>query len=220
VNYFSEQVFDDTTYNVMAFYYKKKKILTDKMNIDFIIYPQKTHSKITLEQKYDWQIGGEFLAEINAYSNKLRINRLEEEDLQIGNYTIKAEYNNLDKIKIFNVNDNVLSKLRKNIVVLKAIDSGSESGKICLDDIRKYNLDALISIKTSRHQIQLLFPEIVSIQEQEKIIELFNKEIEDKRNRYHSLFMTNYRNKNRKRISFNFAYNLVNYLYFNKLKSD
>jgi hypothetical protein len=144
---------------------------------------------------------------------------LEEEDLQKGNHTIKAAYNNLDKIKEFNVNDIVLSKLRKNIVVLKAIDSGSENGKICLDDIRKYDLDALISIKTSRHQIQLLFPDIVSIQEQEKIIELFNKEIEDKRNLYHSLFMTNYRDKGRKRISFNFAYNLVNYLYFNKLKS-
>jgi len=218
VNYFSEQVFEDTTYNVIAFYYKKKKIPTHKMNIDFTIYPQKKYSKITLYQEYNWQIGGEFLAEINAYSNKLRISRLEEEDLQKGNNTIRAAYNNLDKIKKFNVNDDVLSKIRKNIVVLKAIDSGSESGKICLDDIRKYNLDALISIKTSRHQIQLLFPESVSIREQEKIIELFNKEIEDKRNRYHSLFMTNYRDKDRKRISFNFAYNLVNYLYFNKLK--
>jgi hypothetical protein len=220
VSYFSEQVFDDTTYNVIAFYYKKKKTLADKMNIDFTIYPQKKRSKIIIEQKYNWQIGGEFLAKINSYSNKLRISRLEEEDLQKGNYTIKAAYNNLDKIKEFNVNDNVLSKLRKNIVVLKAIDSGSESGKICLDDIRKYNLDALVSIKTSRHQIQLLFPESVSIQEQEKIIELFNREIEDKRNLYHSLFMTNYRDKDRKRISFNFAYNLVNYLYFNKLKGD
>ena len=218
VNYFSEQVFEDTTYNVIAFYYKKKKFLTDKMSIDFTIYPQKKHSKITLHQKYNWQIGGEFLAEINAYSNKLRISRLEEEDLQKGDYTIKAAYNNLDEIKEFNVSDSILSKIKKNIVVLKAIDSGSKNGKICLEDIRKYNLDALISIKTSRHQIQLLFPENVSIKEQEKIIELFNNEIEDKRNRYHSLFMTNYRDKDRKRISFNFAYNLVNYLYFSKLK--
>jgi hypothetical protein len=217
-NYFSEQVFEDTTYNVIAFYYKKKKFSSNKMNIDFTIYPQKKYSKITLYQKYNWQIGGEFLAEIKVYSNKLRISRLEEDDLQEGNYTIKAAYNNLNRIKEFNVNGNVLSKLRKNIVVLKAIDSGSENGKICLDDIRKYNLDALISIKTSRHQIQLLFPENVSIKEQEKIIELFNEEIEDKRNRYHSLFMTNYRDKDRKRISFNFAYNLVNYLYFSKLK--
>ena len=217
-NYFSEQVFDDTTYNVIAFYYKKKKKFAYEMSFDFIIYPQKKYSKIVLHQKYNWQIGGEFLARINTCSNKLRIGRLKEEDLQTGNHIVRAAYNNLDKIKEFNVNDEVLSKIKKNIIVLKAIDSGSESGKICLDDIRKYNLDALISIKTSRHQIQLLFPETVSIQEQEKIIELFNKEIENKRIRYHSLFMTNYRDKDRKRISFNFAYNLVNYLYFNKLK--
>ncbi len=217
-NYFSERVFEDTTYNVIAFYYRKKKISANKMNIDFTIYPQKKSSKITLYQKYNWQIGGEFLAKINACSNKLRISRLEEDDLQKGRYTIKAAYNNLDKIKEFNVSANILSKLKKNIVVLKAIDTGSENGKICLDDIRRYNLDALISIKTSRHQIQLLFPETVSIKEQEKIIELFNKEIEDKRNLYHSLFMTNYRDKGRKRISFNFAYNLVNYLYFLHIK--
>jgi 16S rRNA G966 N2-methylase RsmD len=218
VNYFSDQVFEDTTYNVIAFYYKKKKIPANKMSIDFTIYPQKKYSQITLYQKYNWQIGGEFLAKIKACSNKLCISRLEEKDLQKGNRTIKAAYNNLDTIKNFNVNSNVLSKLKKNIVVLKAIDSGSENGKICLDDIRKYNLDALISIKTSRHQIQLLFPETVSIREQEKIIKLFNKEIEAKRERYHSLFMTNYRDKNRKRISFNFAYNLVNYLYFTFIK--
>jgi len=76
----------------------------------------------------------------------------------------------------------------------------------------------LVSLKTSRHQIQLLFPETVSVQEQEKIIELFNNEIETQRNRYHSLFMTNYRDNGRKRISFTFAYNLVNFLYFNVLK--
>jgi 16S rRNA G966 N2-methylase RsmD len=217
-NYFSEQVFDDTTYNVIAFYYRKKKVLTDKMSIDFTIYPQKKNSKIVLEQKYNWQIGGEFLAKIKACSNRLRISRLEEDDLQAGNCVIKAAYNNLDKVKEFKIDGKILSKIKKNIVVLEAIDSGSENGKMCLDDIRKYNLDALISIKTSRHQIQLLFPENVSIREQEKIIELFNREIETQRNRYHSLFMTNYRDNNRKRISFYFAYNLVNYLYFKKLR--
>jgi len=213
-NYFSEQVFEDTTYNVIAFYYKKKKKAVDKMSIDFKIYPQNKCSEIILEQKYNWQIGGEFLAKINSCSNKLRIRRLEEKDLQPGNYVIKAAYNNLNQVRKFYVSREFLSKIKKNIVILKAIDSGSEQGKICLEDIRKYNLDALISIKTSRHQIQLLFPESVSVREQEKIIELFNKEIEYNRNCYHSLFMTNYRDKGRKRISFWFAYNLVSYFYF------
>ena len=217
-NYFSEQVFEDTTYNVIAFYYKKKK--TAQMSIDFTIYPQKKRSEITLYKKYNWQIGGEFLAQINACANKLRIRRLVEKDLQSGNNRIRAAYVNLDNVREFSVSDKILSRLKDNIVILKAIDSGSESGKICLDDIRRYDLDALISIKTSRHQIQLLFPKTVSVQEQEKIIKLFNEEIEIQRSRYHSLFMTNYRDKDRKRISFNFAYRLVNYLYFNELKGD
>jgi len=212
-NYFSEQVFEDTTYNVIAFYYKKKKRVANKMAIDFKIYPQNKPSKIILEQKYNWQIGGEFLAKINACPNKLRIRRLEEKDLQPGNCAIKAAYNNLNQVRKFYVSHEFLSKIKKNIVLLKAIDSGSEQGKICLEDIRKYNIDALISIKTSRHQIQLLFPETVSVREQEKIIELFNREMKEMRNRYHSLFMTNYRDKGRKRISFWFAYRLVGYLY-------
>jgi hypothetical protein len=210
-NYFSEQVFRDTTYNVISFYYRKKTV--KKMIFDFIIYPQKKSSKIILEQKYNWQIGGEFLARINSYTNKLRINRLEEKDLLTGGHKIKAAYINLGTVKEFKVSSEIFSKIKRNIIVLKAIDSGSENGKICLEDIRKYNLDALVSIKSSRHQIQLLFPETVGIKEQETIIELFNREIEEKRHRYHSLFMTNYRDKNRKRISFDFAYNLVNYIY-------
>ncbi|MDR2583520.1 MAG: Eco57I restriction-modification methylase domain-containing protein [Fibromonadaceae bacterium] len=213
-NYFSEQVFKDTTYNVIAFYYKKKKKEANKMAIDFNIYPQNKCSKIILEQKYNWQIGGEFLAKINACPKKLRIRRLEEKHIQSGTHAIKAAYNNLNQVRKFYVSREFLSKIKKNIVILKAIDSGSEQGKICLEDIRKYNLDALISIKTSRHQIQLLFPKTVSVREQEKIIKLFNKEMEYNRNRYHSLFMTNYRDKGRKRISFWFAYNLVSYLYF------
>jgi len=213
-NYFSEQVFQDTTYNVIAFYYKKKKKEANKMAIDFNIYPQRKCSKIILEQKYNWQIGGEFLAKINTCQSKLRIRRLEEKHLQPGNCAIKAAYNNLNQVRKFYVSREFLSKLKNNIVILKAIDSGSKHGKICLEDIRKYNLDALISIKTSRHQIQLLFPKTVSVREQEKIIKLFNREMEYNRNRYHSLFMTNYRDKGRKRISFWFAYNLVSYLYF------
>ncbi|MCL2283911.1 MAG: Eco57I restriction-modification methylase domain-containing protein [Fibromonadales bacterium] len=212
-NYFSERVFEDTTYNVIAFYYKKKSAST--MCIDFTIYPQKKYVKIKLHKKYNWQIGGEFLAQINACSNKLRICRFEEEDLQPGSCAIKAAYNHLSNVREFNVSEEIASKLKRNIVVLKAIDS---SCKICLEDIRKYNLDALVSLKTSRHQIQLLFPETVSVQEQEKIIELFNKELETQRNRYHSLFMTNYRDNGRKRISFAFAYNLVNFLYFKFIK--
>jgi hypothetical protein len=219
-NYFSEQVFDDTTYNVVAFYYKQKNSgdNRDKMFVDFTIFPENKRINLELFREYHWQIGGEFLAPINEYSNPLNITRLEEEDLKTGNYKIKIAYNHLDICREFSVDKATFDKIKSNIIILKAIDTGSDGGRICLDDIRKYNYDALVSVKTSRNQINLVFPKTVSIQEQERLIKLFNKEIEDKRNQYHSLFMTNYRDKNRKRISFNFTYNFINYLYFSKLK--
>lgn len=218
VNYFTEQVFDDTTYNVISFYYKKKRKCKDNMMINFMIYPQKKYKQIQLFKKYHWQIGGEFLNDINKYSNQLKITRLEENDLKNGEFVINVAYNHLDTKRQFKVDKSTYTKVKNNIVLLKAIDTGTTAGKIRLEDVRQYGYDGLVSIKTSRNQINLIFPQTVSIEEQQQLIHLFNEELENKRNKYNSLFMTNYRDKDRKRISFNFAYNFINYLYFNKLK--
>lgn len=220
VNYFTEQVFDDTTYNVIAFYYKKKKDLSETMNIDFLILPQGIKREIVVYRKYNWQIGGDFLTQIRKYENKLKITRLEEEDLKLGDKKLRVAFNHLKDEREISVNYETWNKVKNNIIILKAIDTGSDDGKICLEDIRKYGYDALVSIKSSRNQINLIFPPFVSVAEQEKLIELFNKELNVKRNEYYSLFMTNYRDKNRKRISFNFVYEFLNYLYFDKLKSS
>ncbi|MCL2369259.1 MAG: Eco57I restriction-modification methylase domain-containing protein [Alphaproteobacteria bacterium] len=217
-NYFTEQVFADTTYNVIAFYYKKKVKKSDKMTIDMVIYPDKKKIKIELYENHNWQIGGEFLADIKKYNNRLKITRLEEEDLQNGDLEINVAYTHIDTRRKFKVDKKTYDKIKRNIIVLKAIDSGTDGGRIRLEDVRIHGIDGLVSIKTSRNQINLVFPDDVSVKEQEQIICLFNKEFEDKRNKYHSLFMTNYRDKDRKRISFNFAYNFINHLYFNKLK--
>lgn len=217
VNYFTERVFSDTTYNVIAFYYRLKKIPSDKMKIDFNIYPIGKKKEITVYKKYDWQIGGDFLARIKRYDNKLNITRLEEDDIHVGNKKILVAFNHLKNVREIFVDENTLHTVKNNIVILKAIDTGTDDGKICLEDIRKYGYDALVSIKSSRNQISLVFPPFVSIKEQEHLIKLFNNELNEKREEYDSLFMTNYRDKGRKRISFNFAYDFINYLYFNKL---
>ena len=218
LNYFTEQVFQDTTYNVISFYYKKKDIISNQMDINFTIFPQNKNKTITIYSNYNWQIGGDFLAEVNKYENKLKITRLEEDDLQTGNKKIKIAFNHLKDVREISVNSKTFDKIKKNIIILKAIDTGSKDGRICLEDIRKYGYDALVSIKSSRNQINLIFPDFVSISEQEEIIKLFNKELNSKREEYDSLFMTNYRDNDRKRISFNFAYDFINYIYFDKIK--
>ncbi|MDR0953248.1 MAG: class I SAM-dependent methyltransferase [Elusimicrobiota bacterium] len=217
-NYFTEQVFRDTTYNVIAFYYRKKTSFSNLMKIDFHFYPQNLHKSIQLYEKYDWKIGGDFLALTKKYENKLKITRLEETDLHNGNIPVIAAYTHLANKRKFNVDEKTWMRIKNNIIILKAIDTGTDDGHICLEDIRRYGYDALISIKTSRNQINLVFPSFVSVREQEQLIELFNQELDKKRREYNSLFMTNYRDKDRKRISFNFAYDFINYLYFDKLK--
>jgi predicted RNA methylase len=220
VNYFTEQVFEDTTYNVMAFYYRKKNQSSNVMLIDFNILPEKKQMTITIQKEYAWQIGGDFLASIKKIKNKLKLKRLEEEDLQQGNISILAGYNHIKDKKKFEISENLYNVIQNNIVLLKAIDTGTDDGKICLENIKDYGLDALISIKTSRNQIQIIFPNEVTTGEQKKIIELFNKELNRKREEYFSLFMTNFRDNDRKRISFNFAYDFINYLYFKHIKKS
>jgi len=213
INFFTEQVFPDTTYTVIAFYFVLKQGDTDSMAIPIKIFPDEVTKHITIEKKYNWQIGGEFLSKINNQKNVLGIKRLVENDLQEGSEEIKLAHNHLKNIQTYKLDTNTTNKIRQNIILLKAIDTGSKGGEICLEDIRKYDIEGLISIPTSRNQIFLLFENQITIKEQEELIYLFNKTINEAREKYFSLFMTNYRDKNRKRISFNFAYKLINYLY-------
>jgi len=219
-NYFTEQVFSDTTYTIIAFYYARResRVNQNEMEFELVIYPEGRKTAIRIYKAFNWQIGGEFLDKVRRYGNRLSITRLEEEDLKPGAYVIRAAYTNLAIPATYQVDRRVFERIKKNIVVLKAIDTGSAVGRIGLEDIRRYQLDALVSSKTSRHQIFLLFPEYISIDEQEEIITLFNREIEEKRREYFSLFMTNFRDHGRKRISFHAAYCLINYLYFAKIQ--
>ncbi len=223
MNYFKEQVFPDTTYNVIAFYYKKKEnYFEDKFLIETHIYPDNKIINIELKKDFDWIIGGALVKEIEEKDNILGIYRLTENTISKykGDFKIGAAYNHTNTKINIGVSSDIHELIKSNIILLKAIDSGTEKGKIALEDIRKYGVDCLISKQSSRHMIYLVFKKPISIAEQERIIKLFNKEINELRDVYSSLFLTNYRDNNRKRISFDFAYKFINYLYFNKMSYD
>lgn len=217
VNYFKEQVFDDTTYNVIAFYYKLKNKYTILDNLLLNIFPEKKEYELSLEKKYDWTIGGDFSYVLKSQKNFLGAYRLTERDLEKGEVEILAGIGHVKEKSKLKIKDSDYKKVKSNILLLKAIDTGSKNGKIALEDISKYNIDCLISKESSRNQIQILFKNKIDLTEQKKIIELFNKEIEVLREKYLSLFMTNFRDKDRKRISFDFSYKLINYVYYNKM---
>jgi len=223
MNYFTCQVFPDTTYNVIAFYCRKKdNPLDTKFTIKTRIYPQNKKMDIELKKDFGWAINGSFLKIIKSQKNELGIYRLTEEDVRRnhGNIEVPAAYNHVKNNIAITVSKNLYDLIKSNVILLKAIDSGTEEGKIRLENIRKYGVDCLVSKESSRHMIYFVFKNKVSIPEQEKIIEIFNREINRMRDEYSSLFLTNYRDNGRKRISFDFTYKFINYIYFNNISKN
>lgn len=216
LNIFEEQVFEDTTYNVVSFYYRKKKSESDKNIIDVHIFPSGNKLKFILSKKYGWQLGGEFRSKIDPVKNSLGIYRATENLLVKGEEEVELAYTHIKDKRIYSINKYFKNLLEKNIILLRAIDN-KNGKKIQLEDIREYGPIALIGKSTSRNMAYLLFKERLTIEEQKKIIDYFNKELNKAREKYSSLFLTNFRDNNRKRISFDFTYKFINYLYFNKV---
>jgi hypothetical protein len=101
----------------------------------------------------------------------------------------------------------------ETFLLLNALDSGKADGRICL----KYKKDYLYKGKlSSRSYATLLFRGIkLNEIQQIQLSELFNEFIEKKREEYYSLFLPQYRESKeyaRKRIPFELAYDIINYL--------
>ena len=215
LNIFSQQVFEDTTYNVISFYYKKKKSISGKNKISAIIFPEKEKINFIIEKKFGWQIGGNFLNKIRTAKNFLKVFRLTENFLEFGNYEAKMALQNIKEIKKFCIHKNTKNALEKNILFLRAIDS-KNGKKIQIEDIREYNILGLVGKNTSRNMAHLIFGKKVPIKEQQEMMEKFNQELNQNRKKYFSFFLTNFRDNGRKRISFDFVYKFLNYLYEQK----
>ena len=60
----------------------------------------------------------------------------------------------------------------------------------------------------------LIFKKEVSINEQIELMKKFNNELSVNREKYLSFFLTNFRDNNRKRISFDLVYKFLNLIYY------
>jgi len=215
LNIFSEQVFEDTTYNVISFYFRRKKDSSDKSKISATIFPEKKQITFTIERKYNWQLGGDFINRIKNTKNHLGVFRLTEDYLQSGEYEVELAFQNIKDKRLFHISKDLKKLIEKNILFLRAIDS-KNGKKIQLEDIRKYGIVGLVGKNTSRNMAHLIFRKEVSINDQIELMKKFNQELNQGRNKYFSFFLTNFRDNNRKRISFEFAYKFLNYIYDEK----
>ena len=213
LNIFHEQVFEDTTYNVISFYYRKRKSRDDENLIFRKIIPEKIEDEIIIKRNHAWKMGGEFASRINKVKNNLGIYRLTEDMLIPGDEKVILAFNNIsDKDKReYNLNGKFVELLNNNIILLRAIDSKNNK-KIQLEDIRNYGVKALVGKQTSRNMAYLIFGKPISVRQQKEAITLFNKKLNNIRRDEGSFFLTNFRDNNRKRISFEFVYKMINYI--------
>ena len=160
--------------------------LKNNNNIECTIYPNNKKISFKLNKKNNYTIGGKIY---------------------------KLQHDKNIKIERLTKNNNN-SKFRTNILA-KCIDNNINN-KICL----KYVNDDEIFIDntpklSARSYATLIIEPKLNEEEQKKLIKKFNDYLENQRNEYYSLFLTNYRESNsiaRKRISFNLVFNIVNYL--------
>ena len=98
-------------------------------------------------------------------------------------------------------------------IFLNAIDTGSKEGKIKLEYKEKY-----YGKKTDRAFATINFNKNFSEEQQIKIINQFNEDLENYREKYYDMFLTNLRNSTkimaRKRISFTLAYIIISNVIF------
>ena len=156
--------------------------------------------------------------EITIYPDKKGISTLLNEE---NNYMIGGEIYNLHTIDVYNIT-RLTSKnkdLANTNIVAKCIDDNGNS-KICLfysEDTSKY-IDNTPN-QTARTYAMLVIEPVLNEERQRGLIVKFNDYLEASREKYHSLFLTNYRESKdiaRKRISFDLVYKIIKHILENE----
>jgi hypothetical protein len=184
VNIFEEQVFDDTGYSVCSIYFMKKNI--DNNNVKLYIYPSCKEMVITLTAENNYTIGGEI-------------------------YTIPQD----PKYKVQRATKEIKDKDYITNILLKCIDDSIDNQlgfKIVEDNERFIDDTPKLS---ARSYATLVINTKLTLKQQEILVKKMNEYIKKERNKYNSLFLTNYRESNtiaRKRISFDLAFRICNYI--------
>jgi hypothetical protein len=133
------------------------------------------------------------------------------------NYTIGGKIYNLprtNKYDITRLTKKNINEKNTNILV-KCIDNNSKNkiGLSVVEDDEIY-IDNTPNLSARSFATLIIKPEL-SIEKQKELVVEFNNFINKKRDKYNSLFLTNYRESKdiaRKRISFDLVYNIIGYL--------
>ena len=159
--------------------------------------------------QYEYKPNSNQSIPITVYPNKQKLNFLLNND---NNYTIGGEIYNIEDNDDYKITRLIEGDIANTNILLKAIDD-NEKSKIKLEYVSD---DQIYYGKiSSRTYATLTITPKISDDIQKKIVDDFNKYLNEKRDKYNSLFLTNYRESKkiaRKRISFDLAYKIVGML--------
>lgn len=191
LNIFEEKVFEDTAYSVCSFNFTKSNHICSSQKISATFYPSNTPYQLELTAKTKWIIGYHILNTVPT-GNKIKLLRL------VAKSTITDAAN---------------TDMTRTAFVLHAVDSVAPSsdkfkdGKIRLSVVDPANIQP--GKHTDRTTASFSWNLTLSVEQQKRIVAMFNKYLNKYREIYHSLFLSNYREDQRKRISFELATKLI-----------
>jgi len=190
INIFEERVFEDTSYTVCSFLFTQitENVLYKPINV--FIYPNYNHLKVELNIKNNYTFGGEIYS--LPQSQSFKVERLTLDNIE------QSEF--ITNILVKCIDDNINNKICLKLV--------KEKERYC-DDTPK---------RSARSYATLIIKPKLTLEQQNNLVLLFNEFLNTKRDEYHSLFLTNYRESNsicRKRISFSLVFEIINYLLSN-----
>jgi hypothetical protein len=195
-NIFEEQVFEDTSYTICCFQFRAKNDALDNMSAssdscdscDGYIYPSNKRISFVLNADNNYTIGGKiYNLEKNA---KYKIDRATR---------VVKNTEGLTSILVKCIDDNINSK-----ICLSIVD----------DATRDKYIDNTPKLTARSYAVLVIEPKI-TLEEQRDLVNKFNTYMNEYRDKYNSLFLTNYRESNsiaRKRISFGLVYEICGYL--------
>lgn len=194
IRIFEEQVFDDTSYTVcvVQFINKMNEIITDVIDeneesINVEFYPQKESCFMRLNEENMYTFGGDMFC--LKQNNNYYIERLTKKNM---------------------------NKSHTNLL-LKCIDDSKDSqlGLYYKENLEELFIDETENLSARAYATLIIEPNITEKQ-QKMLATKFNAFMNINREKYHSLFLTNYRESkdgfSRKRLSMNHGYEIVNYL--------
>jgi hypothetical protein len=188
MNIFEEQVFDDTTYAVCCFQFVLKTEDSSNKEISCHVYPSNKEFAVCLSSNNNYTIGGEIYCLPQSTAFKIeRATNLSKDPSYFTNILVKC------------IDDNINSKIGLSLVN---------------DEDKTKYIDATPNLTARSYAVLVIEPKL-TITQQKKLVEYFNEFLNENREKYNSLFLTNYRESNtiaRKRISFNLVYEICNYL--------